>query len=212
MFLSFDRYGRRFMFGRIPGSLVEKKQQNVNFVSIQNVGHMPSLNDYVRSHLPILDDSEYVDDSNAFDIVRELNNFDAMGFQVSSRADDDNEALETFVSNMYKDKNTNQYIVGFPWINDSPPIPEELDSNYGIVLARFIEIMKSLDKDKNKLQQYKETHDNEAIMDFIERVPEDELNDKNVFKHYINHFPVFRKDATTSKCRRVFDASLHKKR
>ena len=48
-------------------------------------------------------------------------------------------------------------------------------------------------------------------MDFIERVPEDELNDKNVFKHYINHFPVFRKDATTSKCRRVFDASLHKK-
>ena len=48
-------------------------------------------------------------------------------------------------------------------------------------------------------------------MDFIERVPLDELNDKNVFKHYINHFPVFRHDSTTSKCRRVFDASLHKR-
>ena len=48
-------------------------------------------------------------------------------------------------------------------------------------------------------------------MDFIERVPLDELNDKNVFKHYINHFPVFRHDSTTSKCCRVFDASLHKR-
>ena len=183
----------------------------MNFVSIQNVGHIPSLNDYVRSHLPILDKSEFVEESNAFDVVKELNNFDAMGFQVSSRAEDDKEALETFVSNMYKDDNTNQYIVGFPWINDTPPIPEELDSNYGIVLARFKETMKSLDKDTNKLQQYKETHENEASMDFIERVPLDELNDKNVFKHYINHFPVFRHESTTSKCRRVFDASLHKR-
>ena len=96
-------------------------------------------------------------------------------------------------------------------MNDTPPIPEELDSNYGIVLARFNETMKSLDKDANKLQQYKETHENEASMDFIERVPLDELNDKNVFKHYINHFPVFRHESTTSKCRRVFDASLHKR-
>ena len=99
-----------------------------------------------------MDKSEFVEESNAFDVVKELNNFDAMGFQVSSRAEDDKEALETFVSNMYKDDNTNQYIVGFPWINDTPPIPEDLDSNYGIVLARFKETMKSLDKDTNKLQ------------------------------------------------------------
>ena len=48
-------------------------------------------------------------------------------------------------------------------------------------------------------------------MDFIERVPLSELYDKNVFKHYINHFPVFKQDSATSKCRRVFDASLHKR-
>ena len=117
------------LFGRIPGSSLDKKQQHVNFVSIQSVGCSPSLNDYVRSDLPILDNSEFVDESNAFDVVKELNNFDAMGFQVSSRPEDDKEALETFTSNMYKDNKTNQYIVGFPWINDIPPIPEESDSN-----------------------------------------------------------------------------------
>ena len=134
-----------------------------------------------------------------------------MGFQVSSRAEDDIDALKTFTSNMYKDKNTNQYVVGFPWTNDIPPSPEELDSDYGLVLARGKDIMKSLDKDENKLQQYKETHEKEASMDFIERVPLDELNDKNVFKHYINHFPVFKQESATSKCCRVFDASLHKR-
>ena len=112
---------------------------------------------------------------------------------------------------MYKDNETNQYIVGFPWINDSPPIPEELDSNYGLVLAKFKDFMKSLDKDPVRLQQYKETHEKEADMDFIERVPLDELYDRNTFKHYINHFPVFKQESATSKCRRVFDASLHKR-
>ena len=161
--------------------------------------------------MPILDNSEFVHDSNAFNVARELNNFDAMGFQVTSRQEDDKEALETFTSNMYKDIETNQYVVGFPWINDSPPTPEELDSNYGLVLARFKDTMKSLDKDPVKLQQYKDTHEKEASMDFIERVPLSELNDKNQFKHYINHFPVFKQESATSKCRRVFDASLHKR-
>ena len=206
MYLGFDRFGRNFLFGRIPGSTLAKKQQQVNFVSIHSVGCNPSLKNYA-----ILNNNEFVDESNAFDVVRELNNFDAMGFQVSSRAEDDIDALKTFTSNMYKDKNTNQYVVGFPWTNDIPPSPEELDSDYGLVLARFKDIMKSLDKDENKLQQYKETHEKEASMDFIERVPLDELNDKNVFKHYINHFPVFNQESATTKCRRVFDASLHKR-
>ena len=29
-------------------------------------------------------------------------------------------------------------------------------------------------------------------------------------KHYINHFPVWKQESATSKCRRVFDASLHR--
>ena len=31
--------------------------------------------------MPILDDFEYVHKSNAFELTKELNNFDAMGFQ-----------------------------------------------------------------------------------------------------------------------------------
>ena len=96
-------------------------------------------------------------------------------------------------------------------MNNSPPTEEDLDSNYGIVYSRFKEVMKSLDKQPDKLQQYKENHEKEAALDFIEEVPLDELNNRNIFKHYINHFPVFRQDSATSKCRRVFDASLHKK-
>ena len=84
-----------------------------------------------------MDNFEFVDEANAFDVVKELNNFDAMGFQVTSRPEDDKQALETFTSNMYKDNKTNQYIVGFPWINDIPPVSEELDSNYKLVMARF---------------------------------------------------------------------------
>ena len=55
-----------------------------------------------------------------------------MRFQVSSRP----EALETFTSNMYKDEKTNQYVAGFPRINDTPPILEKLDSNFRLVLAK----------------------------------------------------------------------------
>ena len=112
---------------------------------------------------------------------------------------------------MYIDKETNQYVLGFPWVNNNPPQGEELDSNYGIVYARFLETMKSLDKYPDKRSQYKETHDKEAAMDFIEKVPLNELKDKSTFKHYINHFPVFRQDSATTKCRRVFDASWHRR-
>ena len=83
--------------------------------------------------MPILGKSEFIDESNAFDVVMEINVFDTMQFQVSSSP----EALETFTSNMYKDEKTNQCIAGFPWINDTPPILEKLDSNFRLVLARF---------------------------------------------------------------------------
>merc|ERR1712074_213355 len=100
---------------------------------------------------------------------------------------------------MYKDNDSNQYIVGFPWVNNKPSVHEELDSNYGLVLARFKDTMKTLDKDKDKLLQYKENHEKEAQMDFIEKVPLDELNDKRILKQF------FRSQSATTKCRRVFD-------
>lgn len=136
---------------------------------------------------------------------------DSVGFHVSTRQEDDREALQRFKSNMVKDETTSKYIVGFPWVGDKPPTQEELDSNYGLVYAKFMDNMKSLDKNHSKLIQYKETHDKEVSLDFIERVPLKEHKDSNVVKHYINHFPVWRDESNTSKCRRVFDASLHRR-
>ena len=50
------------------------------------------------------------------------------------------------------------------------------------------------------------------IKKFIERVPDEELCNDEIFKHFITHFPVFKEDeGCTTKVRRVFDASLHKR-
>ena len=212
VWLTPDRWGRYCIMGKIPGSSKIEKPNQINHLSIQHVSYVePDLRDHLRTECQIIDNFESVDNCNALEIARELNNYDALGFQVSSRAEDDSEALEAYKSNMYKDKNSNQYVVGFPWVNNIAPTWDDLESNYGIVHARFIETMKSLDKNPSKRQQYKETHEKEAAMDFIEEVPLSELKDRNVFKHYINHFPVFRTESATTKCRRVFDASLHKR-
>ena len=212
MMLTPDRWGRYLIMGKIPGSSKIPKHQSVNYISINQVGYDQSdLRSHLRAQSQILDANEYVDDSNAFSISRELNSYDALGFQVSSRAENDTEALEAYNSNMYKNEETNQYIVGFPWVNNKAPNMEELESNYGIVYARFRDTMKFLDKDPEKRKQYKETHDKEAAMDFIEEVPLNEIEDERVFKHYINHFPVFKQESATTKCRRVFDASLHRR-
>ena len=60
--------------------------------------------------------------------------------------------------------------------------------------------------------KYKEVHDQELANDFIERVPVNELFDSTITKHFINHFPIWKEgEGVTTKCRRVFDASLHKR-
>ena len=111
---------------------------------------------------------------------------------------------------MTKDPLTNSYIVGFPWIGNIPPGGEELESNYHMVKKRFDSTMKKLDKEKDKLKEYASVHQKEIENDYIERVLLKELRSPVHFKHFINHFPVWKDDSTT-KCRRVFDASLHAK-
>ena len=215
MWLPHTIHGLSLLCRKIPGSAVDKSNKTVNYVNIQHIACEPqsnlTINQYVRPCLPILDNDETVQEANAFEVARELNNFDALGYQIATREDEDKEALSSFKSNMYKDNVNNQYVVGFPWVNNLPPTQEDLDSNYHLVLARFKDTMKSLDKNKGKLCQYAETHENEVKHDFIENMPLDQLKDKNVVKHYINHFPIWKQESATSKCRRVFDASLHKK-
>ena len=184
MYLKKDFLGRSLLCGMIPGSANAKLQEQVNVVSIQHISSTPKPLNQIKTNIrpgsPILDDNENICEGNAFDVARELNNMDAVGFHVSTRQEDDREALQNFKSNMFKDESTNQYIVGFPWVNDTPPTQEELDSNYGLVLAKFKDNMRSLDKNPSKLMQYKETHDKEVSLDFVEKVPLNELKDRYI--------------------------------
>ena len=114
--------------------------------------------------MPILDDHEHVDTNNVLDIVREMNSYDALGIRMINRDDEDREAKDTFKSNMTFDKESGKYIIGFPWLNNTPPDQNDLDSNYDIAKARFISTCKSLDKDHDKLSKYEQVHNQELLI------------------------------------------------
>ena len=108
MFLHSDAFNRSLLFGKIPGSASERDKEQINIISIQNVNctldEPLQIKECYRAGSPILDEFESVHESNAFNIAKELNNFDAMGIQITTREEDDCSALETFNSNMTKDK------------------------------------------------------------------------------------------------------------
>ena len=205
MWLGRTVFGHYVLKGKIPGSSEALKNDvNAMQITIQHVANLPVL--------PILENHEHVDDHNMFDIVKEINSYDALGIRLVNRDDEDKEAEKTFKSNMIFDKDCGKYVVGFPWLNNTPPDKNDLDSNYDIAKARFISTCKNLDKNPQKLEQYQKVHEQELLNDFIERVPENELKNDSFHKHFINHFPVWKDNpGATTKCRRVFDASLHKK-
>ena len=127
-----------------------------------------------------------------------------------------------------------QPVVGFPWIDDIKkvlsksftfsillflliffifsPSQEEIGFNFELVKSRFDAVMKSPDKSPVKLAQYEKVHIKEWENNFVELVPLDELNNSEVFKHFINHLPIYKSDVNaTTPVRRVFDASMHSK-
>ena len=68
----------------------------------------------------------------------------------------------------------------------------------------FQSTMRKLDKDFLKRDQYKEVHLSEVANNFIEPVPLGELEDPNIKMHFLHHFPVYKKDTTsTTPSRRV---------
>ena len=95
MWLTPDRFGRYFIAGKIPGSSKARQQQSFNYISIHHIDtEHQNLREHIRTECQILDDSEFVHEANAFDIVREMNSYDALGFSVTSRNEDDSEALK----------------------------------------------------------------------------------------------------------------------
>ena len=178
MWLGRTVFGHYMLKGKIPGSAEAVKSDiNALQIIIQHIASPP---------LPILDNHGQVDSQNMLDIVREMNSYDALGIRMVNRDDEDREAEKIFKSNMLFDKDSAKYIVGFPWLNNTPPDQNDLDSNYEIAKAGFLSICKSLDKNPEKLDKYQKVQEQELQNGFIERVPECELNDDSVVKHYIN--------------------------
>ena len=54
-------------------------------------------------------------------------------------------------------------------------------------------MMKALDKDPSKRLQYQQLHEAEVNANFIEQINQSEVN-KISQKHYLMHFPVYKKD------------------
>ena len=200
MWLDSTIWGDSILSGPIPGSegLLDERQ-SANVVTVCNIVDMPLLND-----------EEVVDKENMIEVAKHLNNLENIGINVTNRQEQDEQAVMNYKSNVTKDPESGNYIVGFPWAGDKPPEDGELDSNYHLVKAKFKSVMSTLDKNKEKLKTYADVHKKEVENKFIELVPLDELNNPKVRKHYIYHFPVWKSESTTTSCRRVFDASLHK--
>ena len=203
MWITFTVHHKAMLCGRIPGSGKALDPHNVNNVTILQV--------HSDEQVAILGEDEVVEEVNAFDIAKQLVSYESLGIRLTSREEDDRAALAGFNSRLRYDEDGKPE-VGFPWVHDTPPSQEDLESNCDVVRSRFDSVMRSLDKNTIKRDQYEAVHKQEAQNGFIEPVPENVLNDPLIPKHFINHFPVYKNDPNaTTKCRRVFDASLHKK-
>ena len=206
MWCSKTIFGDLMLTGTIPGAsgVITESIAGTNTVTLLNVNALPSVQ--------ILENDEYVLEPNMWDVAQELTNFDNLGITITSKQDQDREALENFQSTVSKDPDSNAYVVGFPWIGNSLPNRGDLDSNLDLVKSRFLSTMKTLDNNPDKLKEYARVHQNEVAQNFIEKVPDEELSDDKIFKHFITHFPVIKEtEGCTTKVRRVFDASLHKR-
>ena len=140
------------------------------------------------SNLPFLEADESVESDNMLEVAKNLSDFDNIGISLTNRQDLDKQAMNSYKSNVTKDPFTGQYIVGFPWLGNTVPNSNELDSNYNLVKARFNSTMAKLDKNPEKRNQYKTVHMKEIENKFIELVPEKELRDNSIVKNYLYHF------------------------
>ena len=196
--------------GKIPGSV---KQMTPNTVSTLTISHISTDSMGIVPqdlNTEVLRDEEILDTFNADHIVERLCSFDCLGIELYDRQDLDNAAFEHFKRTINYHHDKKQFECGIPWMHGSPPA--DLPSNYFVVLNMFKSTMRKLDKNPVKREQYRQVHLSEIQNDFIEKVPDNELHDISVQKHFLHHFPVYKKDpAATTPCRRVFNASFRTK-
>ena len=192
--------------GKISGSTRLADSKTVTQLSIV---HVATERDELH-HPGLLSTDEDLDSFNANEIVSEFSSFSDIGINLYDREQLDSDASKHFKNTVKYHENLKQFECGIPWIHGSPP--QDLPNNKYVVLNMFQSTMRKLDKDFLKRDQYKEVHLSEVANNFIEPVPLSELEDPNVKMHFLHHFPVYKKDtASTTPCRRVFNASFRTK-
>ena len=97
MWLKFDRFGRNFLFGQIPGSKDIKKQQNINYVSIHNI--------------------------NSSNVNNALNKCDVLDLENCSNQLDKEEIVDTIKPFVNNDSS----ILGIPQIIKAPSTQEDVN-------------------------------------------------------------------------------------
>ena len=194
-----ESYFGACLAGPIPGS-TRTPTDAVNNITLM----------YLNESAALLSPDERLDEFNADDLVKNMSDLESVGIKLETRRDQDEQAYKYFKDTVKYDAEQCNFTVGFPWKQGQPP--EDLPDNYHLVRTMFKSTMSKLDKDPVKRTQYKKVHENEVLNKFIERIPENELNDVSVRKHWLHHFPVFKTNTNSSTpCRRVFNASLRKK-
>ena len=197
------------LIGKISGSTRFTDDKSVSQLSIVHVATQNGMID--NSHLPgLLSTDENLETFNGNEIVTEFSSFSDIGIDLYDREKLDLDAWNHFKNTVKYHETKKQFECGIPWVDGRPP--QDLPHNKHVVLNMFKATMKKLDKEPSKRDQYKEVHMNEITNNFIELVPEDELEDPKLNCHYLHHFPVYKKDPlSTTPCRRVFNASFRTK-
>ena len=118
-------------------------------------------------------DDEILDESNAKEIVSSISDFENLGIELTSRDDLDADAFSQFKRSITYHQEVNKFEVGIPWRGGKPP--QDLPTNYYIVLNMFKSLMRKLDRTPVKREQYKHVHLTEVASDFVEKVPPSEF-------------------------------------
>ena len=94
-----------------------------------------------------------------------------------------------------------KYQVAIPW----KPNKDQLKNNYEMAYKRLLNTEKRLFKEKDIADSYVSTIEDYKQKGYIKRVQTEEVSNSSSW--YLPHFPVIRKDKTTTKVRIVFDAA-----
>ncbi|KAL0822355.1 hypothetical protein ABMA28_004450 [Loxostege sticticalis] len=120
--------------------------------------------------------------------------------EVKSLTKDEQLCEKIFVETHSRDE-TGKYTVSLPFKEDAPPLGESRE----IALSRFNKLEQRFERQPTLRVEYAQCLQEYLAMGHMERVTDPA--DCDITPYYIPHHCVVKKNATTTKCRVVFDAS-----